>query len=192
MYTDYLLKASSSICGQHGENEVSTKAEIKKQESITQLAAVRRNIINVASSLLPEKQEEVFLGVWSIKDLLAHLVGWDFANIEAMHAIRAGQLPGFYAHHDPDWRTFNSQLVAQFRQDDFRAMLSSVADSHQQLVALLETIPAHEFDKDYGVRFKGYKVTITRTVQAEAKDEEKHFAQIQEFAEVYPQEGNES
>lgn len=162
---------------------MSAKAEFKKQEIITQLTEARQKVITAASSLPPEKQEVVFLGVWSIKDLLAHLVGWDFANIEAVQAIQAGRLPEFYAHHDPDWRTFNSRLVAQFRQDDFRAMLSAVADSHRRLVALLETVPAQEFDKDYGVRFKGYKVTIARTIRAETKDEEKHFAQTQEWAE---------
>lgn len=161
------------MCGSGWGNEMNAQVEVKKQEVIAQLAAAHQRIIGAASSLPPEKQELVFLGAWSITDLLAHLVGWDFANIEAMEAIQAGRLPGFYGHHDPDWRTFNSQLVAQYRCDDLRDMLVSVAASHQELVALLETISAQAFERDYGVRFKGYRVTIARIIQAETSDEQK-------------------
>ncbi len=66
-------------------------------------------------------------------------------------------------------------------RDDFAELLSSVEDSLQQLVDFLETISAEEFDKDRGVRHKGYKVTIARLLQAETKDEKTHHKQIEEF-----------
>jgi hypothetical protein len=72
--------------------------------------------------------------------------------------------------------------VAGYKRDNFADLLSSVEDSHQKLIDFLETIPAEEFDKVGRVRFKGYKVTIARTLQAEIKDARKHRAQIEEFA----------
>ena len=47
----------------------------RKEEIIAGLIAARGKILEVAEALPAEKQDEVFLGVWSLKDLLAHLVG---------------------------------------------------------------------------------------------------------------------
>ena len=160
---------------------VAGASEAQKQEIIAGLIETRRQILDAASSLSPIKQGEVLLGVWSVKDLLAHLVGWDYANLEATKAILAGELPDFYAHYDRDWQAFNARLVAEYKRDDFADLLSSVEDSHQELVDFLKTVPADEFVQDRGVRFKGYKVTIARTLQAEIDDEKTHHAQIKEF-----------
>lgn len=160
---------------------MSAQARAKKDEIIAELIKARRKILDAAALLSPAEQDQVFLGVWSVKDLLAHLVGWDFANMEAAKALLAGQLPGFYSHYDRDWKTYNARLVAEYKKDDFADLLSSVEDSHQKLIDLIRAIPAKEFDKDRGVRFKGYKVTIARLLQVEANDEKTHHAQIEEF-----------
>lgn len=160
---------------------MSTKAQAKKDKIISGLVETRRKILDAASSLSPAQQDEIFLGVWSVKDLLAHLVGWDFTNLEAAKEILAGKTPNFYSYHNRDWKTYNARLVAEHKRDDFAALLSSVEDSHQRLVDFLETIPAEEFDRDRGVRFKGYKVTIARLLQVEIDDEGVHHRQVEEF-----------
>jgi hypothetical protein len=161
---------------------VAGASQAKKDQVISDLIEARREILDAASSLSPAQQDEVFLGVWSTKDLLAHLVGWDLANLEAARAVLVGRIPAFYAHHDRDWKTFNARLVAEHKKDDFALLLASVEDSHQVLADFLENISAEEFDRDRGIRFRRYKVTIARLLQAEAKDEAEHYAQIEKFA----------
>jgi hypothetical protein len=158
------------------------RAETKKREIISGLANARRKILDEASSLSPARQDEIFLGVWSVKDLLAHLVGWDYTNIQAAKEIMGGELPSFYAHHDRDWKTYNEGLVAQYKKDSFQELVSSVEDSHHQLIDFLEKVPAEELTRDRGLRYKGYKVTIARLLEAETKDEIEHHRQIREFA----------
>jgi len=51
------------------------------------LVEARQNILDAASALPARARDEVFLGSWSIKDLLAHLIGWGFTNIDAVKAI---------------------------------------------------------------------------------------------------------
>jgi hypothetical protein len=153
-------------------------AQAKKDKVIAELVEARRKILDTAVALPPEKQDQVFLGVWSVKDLLAHLVGWDYTNLAAVQEILAGQLPSFYAHHDRDWRTFNAGLVAKYKRE-VADLISLVQDSHQRLVDFLRTVPAEEFGQDKGLRFRGYRVTIARLLQAEASDEEVHYKQIQ-------------
>jgi hypothetical protein len=143
---------------------------------------VRRKILALAASLPPNKQNEVFLGVWSVKDLLAHLVGWDVTNRAMAQEILAGMLPGFYAYYDHDWRGYNAQLVARHRVDDVDDLVASIRDSHEQLVAFLQTVPPEEFGRDRGLRFKGYRVTIAGELEAEIKDEEKHYQQLRAFS----------
>jgi hypothetical protein len=162
---------------------VGDKAQARKDEIVTALTTARRKILDAAHALPPEKQDEVFLGVWCVKDLLAHLIGWDYTNMEAVKSILEGGLPEFYAHQDRDWRTYNSVLVERHKREDFAELLYAVEASQRALMVLLEAVPAEEFDKDHGVRFKRYKVTIARLLQAEADDEEEHYTQIKEFAE---------
>ena len=69
---------------------VAGAAQAKKEGILADLVETREKILDAASSLSPADQDRVFLGVWSVKDLLAHLVGWDFANLEAAQAILAG------------------------------------------------------------------------------------------------------
>lgn len=158
-------------------------AQENKEKVLLALQKVRSRILQAAASLTDHQRDEVFLGVWSIRDLLAHLVGWDVANIEGIEAILAGRLPAFYAHYDRDWQTFNAGLVAEHRGEDWDELLRSVERSHSRLVAVARQVAPAEFFKDRGLRRERYRVTIGRILQAEANDEERHLAQIVGFME---------
>jgi hypothetical protein len=153
----------------------------KADQLITDVVEVRRAILDAAQALPPLAQSQVFLGVWDIQDLLAHLTGWDYANIQAAHEIQAGQVPEFYSHYDPDWRTYNAALVACYRQADFLTQLDCVRESHQALLGMVRALPPAELFLDRGLRVRGYKVIIARLLEADLKDVRVHLAQIQEF-----------
>jgi len=56
----------------------------------------RRKILDAASAPSPEQRDEVFLGIWSVKDLLAHLAGWNVTNIddERVHDTQIEEFKG--------------------------------------------------------------------------------------------------
>lgn len=162
--------------------EVASRAEARKADLLHESVEVRQRILEAASRLRPDQRDEVFLGTWSVVDLLAHLIGWDLANTEAVQAILDGRLPAFYDHHDREWKTFNAQLVAEHRKDNWAELLASVQASHRDLLDLVETIPAGDLTRDTSVRFRGYRVTVAGTLESELKDERVHLAQIEEFA----------
>lgn len=157
------------------------KSQRKKDDLIADLIETRRKILDITSSFSPSEHDQVFLGIWSIKDLMAHLIGWLEADRKAVKAIRSGQLPEFYAYKDRDWQTYNALLVAKYKRGSLARLMSTMQVSHQKLIDLIQAIPAEEFEQDYGVRFKGYKVTIARLLQAELKDETVHYAQMENF-----------
>ncbi|MBC7264825.1 MAG: DinB family protein [Chloroflexi bacterium] len=160
---------------------MSTTAQSKKETIISELVEARKMILEAASSLPPEKRDEVFLGIWSVRDLLAHLAGWDFTNLQAAQEILAGRLPAFYARYDHDWQTYNAELVSMYKRDDFASLLALVKGSHRRLIEFLQTIPADEFERKRGLRWQGHEVTIAGLLEVEAADERTHYAQIREF-----------
>ncbi|HEX5808813.1 MAG TPA: DinB family protein [Anaerolineales bacterium] len=159
-----------------------TKPQIRtKDQILTALVETRQNIVAEASRLSEQQQEEIFLGMWSIKDLLAHLIGWDATNLDAARSILDGKLPSFYEYRDRDWQTYNAMLVTQYRKDSVKELLAAMKDSQERLIEFLQTIPPENFNKDFGVRFRGYKVTIQRLLEAELEDEQTHLQQIVDF-----------
>ncbi len=160
------------------------KSESLKEKILSSLTETRAAILHEASKVPQDEQETIFLGEWSMVDLLAHLAGWDITNLAAAKEVQAGKLPEFYTHQDKGWKTYNARLVGTYRRDDFGKLLALVRDSHHQLIETLGTIPAGFLEKDFGVRSKrGFKVTISRLLQAEWQDELEHLKQIKEFKE---------
>jgi len=156
-------------------------AQERKQQLLGELVEVRQNILALAGALAPEQGQLIFLGSWAVSDLIAHLIGWDFTNMQAAQDVLAAQLPQFYAFHDRDWQSYNARLVAEYKKEQLSELLADANASHDQLLALLQTIAAEEFERDRGLRFRGWKVTIARLLRAEADDEQKHLTQLRTF-----------
>jgi hypothetical protein len=159
-------------------------AETPKAQVIAESTAVRQKILTLAEALPPAKQERVFVGVWTVKQLLTHLTGWDYANLEGAQAVLEERLPAFYAHHDRNWKSFNAILVQMYCRENFHEQIALCRKSHQELVNYLEGLSSNDFCRDTGVRFHGWRVTIERLLRAEISDEEKHYGQILELAEA--------
>jgi len=154
----------------------------RKEEIIAGLIAARGKILEVAEALPANKRDEVFLGVWSLKDLLAHLVGWDYTNIEAVKDIRLGRTPSVFQHWDPDWVAYNARLVAEHKREDFAELLGAMRQSQQTLIDFIRTVPSDDIEKDFGIRSpKGKNITVEWFLQFEIDDEGRHYRQIQDW-----------
>jgi hypothetical protein len=160
---------------------MNTKAQAKKEWIIREMQRVRSELLAEVASLSRKERDTVFLGIWSVRDMLAHLAGWDYANLDAAKSIIAGRLPSFYNHKDRDWQTYNAMLVKKYRRNTFRELRATLKDSQQKLVDHLQTIPPEDFNRDFGVRFRGYRVTIQRLLEADVKDVRIHHQQIVDF-----------
>lgn len=160
---------------------MNTKAQAKKERIISEMQRVRSELLTEVAALSHKERDTVFLGIWSVRDLLAHLAGWDYANLDAAKRIIKGRLPSFYDHHDRDWQTYNAMLVKKYRRNTFREIRATLKDSQQKLIAYLQTLPPEDFNRDFGVRFRGYRVTVQRLLEADVKDVRIHHRQIVDF-----------
>jgi hypothetical protein len=161
---------------------LATQSQIRsKNQILSNLIETRQNILAEASRFSAAQYDRVFIGIWSIKDLFAHLIGWDKTNLAAVKRVLKGNLPTFYKYRDHDWQTYNAMLVKKHKLDSLDELGGTAIASHKKLVDFLQTIPPEHFNKDFGVRFRGYKVTIQRLLEAELQDEQTHRQQIKDF-----------
>jgi hypothetical protein len=161
--------------------KMNTKAQAKKEWIIGEMQMVRSELLSEVAALSRKERDTVFLGIWTVRDMLAHLAGWDYANIEAAKSVLAGKLPAFYEHKDRDWQTFNAMLVKKYRSNNYRELRATVRRSQKKLVDYVQAVPAEDFNRDFGVRFRGYKVTVQRLLEADIKDVQIHHQQIVDF-----------
>jgi hypothetical protein len=154
---------------------------ILSSDLVSRQQKIRDQIAATAWQLPAAARDDVFLGTWSVKDLIAHLIGWDYANTAAISEILAGQLPSFYQFADRDWQCFNAKLVAQYSREGLEDLLQDLRASQTAFANALLTLPESELNSDHAVRYKGWKVTIGRLIQAELGDEEAHLEQLSEF-----------
>jgi hypothetical protein len=147
-------------------------AQAEKEAIISALVQARRKVLNAARQLTAEQQDAVFLGEWSVKDMLAHLAGWDDTNIQAVQEILGGRKPGFWQYHDRDWQSYNAKLVAEYRRDDFAQLLEVVEASQRRLIAFLQALPAEMYIKH---------PKIGRLLRTDIKDGREHAEQVEAF-----------
>jgi hypothetical protein len=157
--------------------------EDKKCELLDGLVAARSSVLAAVQALPPACLDQPFLGEWSVKDLLAHLVGWDFTNLQAVREILSGQYPSFFQYYDKDWHTYNQRLVSQYRREPLSALLAELEDSHGQLLSFLRALPAADLLNAKARHPTGRTVTLRNLLLSEADDERIHAQQVIAFRE---------
>jgi len=153
-------------------------AEVHKRELIDGLVSARREILSAVAEFPPGLHDRVFIGTWTVMDLMAHLVGWDFTNLQAIQQILAGQFPTFFQFYDRDWKSYNARLVQEYKVEAYSSLLYRLHDSHRELINFLESLPAADIVTGKAYNERGRSTAIRSLLSAEAKDELEHGEQI--------------
>ncbi len=149
-----------------------------KAELINGLISARQEILDILSTVPKDKANEIFLGSWNIKDLMAHLIGWDYTNLQAIQEINSGIYPSFFQHYDKNWQSYNAYLVQQYRNDSLDELYKRVIQSHMELIQFLESLSADIIVKGKSTNPRGRTVTIRNLLRSEAGDEREHARQL--------------
>jgi len=155
--------------------------EEHKRQLIDGLIIARQEVLSAIESLPPELYDRVFLGTWNVKDILAHLIGWDITNLQAIQQILAGQYPTFFLYYDTDWHSYNAQLLQFYKVEPFSDLLERLNNSHKELIGYLESLPANDIVNGKAHKERGRSTSIRNLLITEAKDERKHGDEIRMF-----------
>ena len=83
-----------------------------KREMLEHLIRAREELLAAIEGLSETEMTMLpVAGVWTIKDILAHISGWAAWDLAGIGTILAGERPDFSAIQDVD--TFNGRLVAE-------------------------------------------------------------------------------
>ncbi len=149
----------------------------------TQIAKFDQSIedfVNCVASL----NEELFLkrfNLWSPRDVVAHLIGWNRYIIEGSNQIRRGELPFYDIDPGEDYSKVNAVLVLEYSSTDRQEMLDELQVSAQELKQFIRSLDSSEWSRDYGVRHKGAIITIQNTVDELIEDYDIHKERIKEW-----------
>ncbi len=118
---------------------------------------------------------------WTPRDIVAHLIGWNPLIVLGAKQILCGELPSYDVDPGPDYSKVNAALVRECDDTDRSVLLERMAESVGELIAFLRAIAPGEWDRDFGVRHKGEKLTVKSTVNDLIVDYDHHRRQLEEF-----------
>ncbi len=140
-----------------------------------QLDEARQKIENLLPKIDPIK--EIYPG-WTIKQMLAHITGWDDATINSLRAHIAGRVPVIPVNRGLN--EYNNRTVALRQELDYSHILSEWRLTRQVLHDIIEEMPDEKFIEQLIVPW-GKKGTVTYLVDTLKDHEEEHARDINEW-----------
>ena len=160
-------------------NSSDTQTRRDLDSLVAAFTRTRETLIEAASAVPAELRDVAFVGHWDLSDVIAHTVGWDYTNVEALPDFAAGRLPAFFERYDADWAACNAELVARHRVEDWDALMRSLREAQRAFVAALGAVT--DADLDNAVAWNGRKVSLRGMMRAISRDEAEHVRQIRAF-----------
>ncbi len=130
----------------------------------------------IIENILPEidVHKEIYPG-WNIKDLLAHMSGWDEVVVDALRAYLDDRQTPAAPIHSLD--QFNDSSVSSRKDMDFEQVISEWRLTRQQLCKVIEQLPESKLSSPVAVPWGG-KPTVTDLVDIFYEHEESHTQDI--------------
>lgn len=114
---------------------------------------------------------------WTVKELLAHLAGWDDATIVALQAHSQGEATPLLALRGID--AYNEQTVGERSNLDYAQIVQEWDLVREQLVAILKELPPEQL-KDRIVSPWGPMLNVEQLIRIMIEHEEEHAEVLEE------------
>ena len=111
---------------------------------------------------------------WSPRDVTAHFIGWNRHTIEGCRDILRGVCPSYLADEPNDFGTVNRESVERYASSDRNELLEELGASFDDLKTFLLALPDSQWEKDFGVRYKGHVITVENNVEGLRMDYDRH------------------
>lgn len=102
-----------------------------------QFIKARQEITTVISKFPPKKRLLPLFDKWTLKDVIAHLSGWDLFTLEAIKALKAGKVPV----RGPSINEFNKRSVSKREDWAWNKIYEEFTGLGSQLTLELSNVP---------------------------------------------------
>ena len=116
-----------------------------KQELLNQAAREYKAFHESLQGLNEEHLNEVWLGSWNIKDIVAHIVGWQTELAPALERLARGERPVPEGVSYDDVDGWNARFAAARRGAEAADVLLELDKSHERFMHLADAVPEARF-----------------------------------------------
>ena len=145
---------------------------------IQQLASAREKMRAVLADV--DTHREIYPH-WTIKQVLAHIAGWDDACIASLRAHQAGYEPGAPAARGIDF--YNAQSVETREPLSYDQVVKEWELARNQLETVIHEMPPEKFKESFVFPW-GRTGTIAQLVVVFVEHEEEHVVEIRKLIEA--------
>lgn len=116
--------------------------------------------------------------LWTVREIVAHISGWDDAVITSIRAHVAGQEPGTPAARGIDY--YNEQTVSTREGLDYDHIYREFVKTRQDLIALIKTMPVEKIHERFVLPW-GETGRVEDIVRIFTEHEEEHAADLEKI-----------
>ena len=119
-----------------------------KQDLLNEAARQYRAFHEAIHGLNEAHMTEVWLGTWSVRDIIAHISGWQRELVQALERLARGErpIPDGTSYDDVD--AWNATLAAANRELSVADMLLELDRSHESFLHAAAQIPEERYVPD--------------------------------------------
>jgi len=119
-----------------------------KDELLNRAAQEYKAFHEGLKGLNEEHMTEVWLGTWSIKDIVAHIVGWHRELGPALERIARGEKPIPEGRNYDDVDAWNAKFAGAWRDTPVADVLLEFDKSHEYFMKAASGVPDGRFQPD--------------------------------------------
>jgi hypothetical protein len=91
-------------------------------------------------------------GLWSVKDIIAHVSGWEEETLTHLPLILAGGRPTRYSVRFGGIDAFNARMTERKKNLSLSAVLREQDETHRRLIAFILSLPDDPFIRETRAR----------------------------------------
>jgi hypothetical protein len=110
---------------------------VRKSELLDTLSAARADLLDALTGLTPDQMIQTGVtGIWSVKDILAHLVAWEAEVVTALNQAQSRHVPSIIGIEDID--EWNDEQYHINVTRPLQAVQSDFASVHKMLCHMID------------------------------------------------------
>ena len=116
-----------------------------KQDLLDEAARQYRAFHEAIQGLNEEHMTEVWLGIWSVRDIIAHISGWQRELAPALERLARGERPIPEGVNYDDVDSWNARFAAAKRETAVADVLLDLDRSHERFMQAAAQVPEERY-----------------------------------------------
>ena len=133
----------------------------------------------IARLSVEEMNRPGVVGVWSVKDVLAHLAYWQRYAADILRAAADGSTPDLVG--DDATERFNASVVKQYYQRPLSRVIAEWHAAREELIDLLEDVSDEDLTDPTRFPWSGGRALLDHIAGSSYAHEQEHIQQIGEW-----------